>query len=256
MAWRVMNSLVVLYDQVNAIAPGRSKASDGTIGDEAHQGTNSDHNPHYVAGVGSEIVTARDFTHDPAGGFDSYAFAETLRRNRDARIEYVISNGRIFSSYQSGSRAPWTWGPYSGSNLHDKHCHVSVLDSPASDKSTSWNLEGFAVDSLYDDNANYRAYVTAERAFKILVAGLATYDIKAFPKSTGGEFPAITGERSVLMEKINALPSAEKVQELIDKVDKLTEDVNTLIDLVRADTGSAGSYTATGTLVLERAPQA
>lgn len=143
--WRAMSSLLVLRDQANAIAPRRSRASDGLVGDEDHQGTNSDHNPHYVPGVGSEIVTALDLTHDPADGFDSYHFAEVLRTHRDRRIKYVISNRRIFSSYASGSRPAWTWGRYTGSDPHTNHVHVSVLDAIVSDTRTPWNLEGMGM---------------------------------------------------------------------------------------------------------------
>lgn len=140
-----MESLLVLRGQANLLAPRRSKASDGLVGDAAHAATNSDHNPHYVPGVGSNIVTALDLTHDPANGFDSYKFAETLRRNRDRRIKYVISNRRIFSSYASGSRPAWTWGGYSGTDPHTNHVHVSVLDAAISDTTTPWNLEGFVM---------------------------------------------------------------------------------------------------------------
>jgi hypothetical protein len=140
--WRAMASLLVLRDQVNVYAPNRSRASDGLVGDTAHQGTNSDHNPHYVPGVGSEIVSALDLTHDPAHGFDSYRFAEVLRQHRDPRIKYVISNHRIFSSYASGSRPAWAWGSYNGVDPHTNHVHVSVLDARISDTRTPWNLVG------------------------------------------------------------------------------------------------------------------
>lgn len=146
MTWRAMDSLLVLRGEVDLIAPDRSTASDGLVGDEEHQTRQSDHNPHYVAGVGAEIVTALDLTHDPARGFDSYTFAEALRRNRDRRIKYVISNHRIFSSYASGTRPAWTWGAYNGVDPHENHVHVSVLDAVISDTSTPWNLEGLEID--------------------------------------------------------------------------------------------------------------
>jgi len=148
--WRAMASLLVLRDQVNQIAPRRSRSSDGLVGDTAHQSTSSDHNPHRVAGVGNEIVTALDLTHDPAHGFDSYKFAETLRHNRDRRVKYVISNHRIFSSYASGGRSAWAWGSYNGADPHVNHVHVSVLDAVVSDTRTSWNLEGFTEMSQAD----------------------------------------------------------------------------------------------------------
>lgn len=148
--WRAMNSLLVLRGQANLIAPNRSTASDGLVGDAAHAATTSDHNPHYVAGVGDEIVTALDLTHDPAHGFDSYTFAETLRRNRDPRIKYVISNHRLFSSYATSSYPAWTWRPYSGTDPHTNHVHISVLDAVISDTRTPWNLEGFMANPAND----------------------------------------------------------------------------------------------------------
>jgi len=143
--WRAMKSLLVLRAQIDVIAPNRDRRSDGLVGDEDHQQNNpgSGHNPHPVPGVGDEMVTALDLTHDPAHGCDTYVLSEALRINRDRRIRYVISNRRIFSSYASGSRAAWEWGPYDGDDPHDTHSHTQVLDSAISDTTTPWNLEGF-----------------------------------------------------------------------------------------------------------------
>lgn len=133
MAWRVAKSLLTLRDQVNALAPGRDKSSDGTIGDEAHQSRNSDHNPN-----ADGVVTAMDITHDPSHGVDSGALAEMLRIAQDPRIKYVISNRRIFSSKIS----PWRWRPYDGANAHTKHVHVSVLnDSSLYDNTQPWAVD-------------------------------------------------------------------------------------------------------------------
>jgi lysozyme family protein len=134
--WRVAKSLEVLRDQINAAHPGRRKANDGTIGDTAHQARSSDHNP-WVKDGAVGVVTALDITHDPAHGVDTYALAETLRRNRDRRIKYVISNRRSFSSQLHA----WEWHPYTGANSHDQHVHISVLpDKAFHDDRTPWNL--------------------------------------------------------------------------------------------------------------------
>lgn len=137
--WRVANSLNQLLAQANAFAPNRAKGADGSIGDAAHQAEAcaSQHNSCCVKFNGIWIIRARDFTHDPAGGFDSYAFAEQLRLSRDPRIRYIISNHRITSASRN-----WLWEPYSGSDPHTNHAHVSVWDDPArfDDTSRAWRI--------------------------------------------------------------------------------------------------------------------
>jgi peptidoglycan hydrolase-like protein with peptidoglycan-binding domain len=141
MTWRLAKSLETLRSQVNAKWPNRSKDSDGSIGDERHQNEKtSDHNP-WVKDGNTGVVTAIDITHDPKGGFDSYAFADMLLRNRDSRIKYVISNRRIGSGGDGPSS--WTWRKYTGSNAHDHHCHISVKSSKAYyDGTQDWVLAG------------------------------------------------------------------------------------------------------------------
>lgn len=188
--WRAFNSLLVLRDQVNVIAPDRSKGADGLVGDEDHQGTTSDHNPHPVQGVGPAMVSALDLTHDPANGFDSYTFADILLKWRDKRIKYVISNKRIFSSYTSGSRHAWTWGAYSGTDPHTNHVHISVLDNAASDSRDLWNLEGFdmsiadvrtGVTQLTDEGANRSTPTGRSYAddFNVMISAAVTDEFKA-----------------------------------------------------------------------------
>lgn len=131
MGWRVALALDTLLDEVNQRAPNRSAASDGSIGDLAHSSRTSDHNPNSRG-----VVQARDITDDPAGGHDATEFAEFLRRSKDSRIKYVIDDqgtgkGRIFSSYSTSTRRAWEWGPYTGSNAHIQHTHISVQDDPA-----------------------------------------------------------------------------------------------------------------------------
>ncbi len=133
MTWRVAKSLLQLRKQVNEKFPDRAKAWDGTIGDANHASRASDHNPWVDGGV----VTAMDITHDPAHGVNSQALADQLRASRDPRIKYIISNRRICSSAVS----PWAWRPYSGSNPHDHHVHVSVMpDRKFYDDEAPWEI--------------------------------------------------------------------------------------------------------------------
>ena len=137
-SWRVAKSLLALRRQVDAKAPRRSKASDGTIGDAAHATRSSDHNP-WVRDGAMGVVTAMDITHDPANGCDAGALAESIRASRDARVKYIIWNRRIASSSVIGGVAAWTWRPYSGSNPHSKHVHISVQPEKAAfDSEAAW----------------------------------------------------------------------------------------------------------------------
>lgn len=137
MAWRVAESLEKLRAQLNEAFPKRSKVSDGGIGDAAHASRNSDHNPYIkVKGVG--IVRARDFTHDPRTGIDCQWLADTLTKNRDPRIRYLIWNRQICSS----EKQPWVWRKYTGVNAHTKHLHISVSEDPKLfDSKKEWKLD-------------------------------------------------------------------------------------------------------------------
>lgn len=139
-SWRVAKSLLALQRQVNTKAPRRSKASDGTIGDAAHATRSSDHNPWVVDG-GTGVVTALDITHDPANGCDAGALAESIRAGQDSRVKYVIWNRRIANSSPIDGAAAWSWRPYSGTNPHTKHVHISVLaKKSAYDSEAAWPI--------------------------------------------------------------------------------------------------------------------
>lgn len=139
MAWDVAKSLDVLLGQINAMAPRRSKASDGSIGDTAHQaqGSASEHNPEDKPYPEADEVDARDFTHDPGAGADMDVISEQLRLSRDRRTKYVIWRQRIFSSYAVAGIPAWTWRRYSGA--YHSHMHVSVNDV-ADDDTTPWAI--------------------------------------------------------------------------------------------------------------------
>src|SRR4051812_1140490 len=140
MAWRVAKSLDILLSQLNARYPNRSKASDGSIGDANHLAEGwdqSDHNPWYPKPAGG-IVTARDYTHDPAHGVDIARFSDELAASRDSRIKYIIARGKILDSRLQFN--PWKWVDYHGSNPHDHHLHLSVMDNSLCDSTRPWNL--------------------------------------------------------------------------------------------------------------------
>jgi hypothetical protein len=118
----------VLRAQVNRYAPERDTSSDGTIGDEAHQSSDSDHNPWIVDDNGVGVVSAIDFTDSPETGLDCNQLADALLASRDLRIKYFIHDGQICAGNEGPS--PWLWRDYTGSNPHESHLHLSVLSEP------------------------------------------------------------------------------------------------------------------------------
>jgi hypothetical protein len=130
--WTLAKSLSRLREQVNALAPKRSKASDGTIGDTAHSKRKSDHNPNDRG-----VVNALDITHDPKNGVDIAKLGDALIASKDSRISYLIFNGQIVSG--TGGTKPWVKRKYTGSNKHTKHIHVSVKDK-IGDDAKAWNI--------------------------------------------------------------------------------------------------------------------
>lgn len=139
--WRVAKALLQLRDQIDKRYPGRSKASDGTIGDPSHQSRDSDHNA-WVKDGAMGVVTALDITNDPAHGLDSDVLAHVVIDSRDSRIKYVISNSQICSG--TGQDHPaWKWRPYGGSNPHKHHFHVSVKpEKKFYDDARRWQPKG------------------------------------------------------------------------------------------------------------------
>ncbi|WP_147443315.1 peptidoglycan-binding protein [Corallococcus sp. AB011P] len=140
MTYRIANSLDQLRNELNRCAPSRSKSCDGWIGDAAHAARESDHNP-WVKDGATGIVTACDFTHDPAGGANMDNFVAQLLERRDPRIKYIIWNEKIWRSYARRDVAAWAPQRYTGQNRHTKHAHVSVSEKKTLyDLTTSWGI--------------------------------------------------------------------------------------------------------------------
>ncbi|MGH0280449.1 hypothetical protein [Sinorhizobium meliloti] len=138
--WRVAKCLLKLREQVNALAPGRDRASDGTIGDRSHQSRASDHNP-WVMDAGTGVVTAMDVTHNPGSGCDAAVLAKAICDAADSRVKYIIWNRRIANSSPVGGAPAWGWRPYTGKNGHTHHIHISVKpDKSRYDSAAEWTL--------------------------------------------------------------------------------------------------------------------
>lgn len=125
-----VKSLDTLVKQVNKLAPNRSKASDGWIGDKAHAARKSEHNPDKDGSV-----DAVDITHDPKNGCDAQKLADAIVKSRDKRVKTLIHNSKILTPARG-----WTWRKYSGANPHKTHLHIDVVDV-YQDNTTTWDID-------------------------------------------------------------------------------------------------------------------
>jgi hypothetical protein len=174
--------LVRLRTDFDWLFPGRDRASDGWIGDPAHQARDSDHNPD-----GRGLVHAIDVDNDLSAMADMQAFVDHLvarcQTGAENRLTYIIYRRRIWS-------ASWNWRArrYGGSNPHDKHAHFSASDTPSRERSTaSWRLEEVPV-ALTDADKKWLA-ADNDRAAKAAVSGLLAVKTgdKAHPTRTVGD---------------------------------------------------------------------
>lgn len=113
--------------------PDRSKISDGICSSPIHrvQSPNSDH----------DEGNAFDLTHDPSHGVDCSALVGMLVGRRDPRVKYVIWNRTIWRSYPKPGLPAWTPEPYTGTNTHTRHCHVSIQTAARSSTAVWWEPE-------------------------------------------------------------------------------------------------------------------
>lgn len=132
MSCRASKAAQAGLDQATATWPNRNRASDGTCASQAHsqQNPSSDHEPNEFG-----EAMAFDLTDDPAHGVDTWALWDDIRQRRDPRVKYGICDRQMFSSYSTSGYPAWTWRPYSGSNPHSSHAHMSILDGHQNDTS-------------------------------------------------------------------------------------------------------------------------
>lgn len=112
-------SLKQLLAEVNSRWPGRSRASDGWLGDAAHQRNKSDHNP--VGHPNGPAFGTRGSVHGldvTSSGIDATALVGAILG--DSRVGYVIYNRTIWSRTYG-----WAARPYYGDS-HLTHVHISL----------------------------------------------------------------------------------------------------------------------------------
>lgn len=118
--WHLNPALTAFRSEVNARYPNRDKTSDGTVGDLAHQATNSDHNPD---SDGSVDAWDMDIELNGSGKpYDKDLWAVINAALKHESIQYVIYNCKITSrTWGLG-----VWRDYTGPSPHDHHVHFNT----------------------------------------------------------------------------------------------------------------------------------
>jgi len=145
--WILVSCLVSLREEFNQLAPDRDKSSDGSIGDDAHASSSSDHNPDETGATPYEDADSVNEVHAidvdvnlrVPGWTMERAVQIIVDRHRlgsDDRLQNVIYNRRVWSRSWG-----WTEREYTGSNPHDKHAHFSSrYTTPEESDTRPWGL--------------------------------------------------------------------------------------------------------------------
>lgn len=148
-SWILIPCLVCLRDEFNRLSPGRDKASDGSIGDVAHQHEASDHDPDDTPGLRTPYTDADNIPEVHAIDVDDdlrkagWSMDRCLqiiigrhRGGQDDRLQNIIYNRRIWSRSWG-----WTARAYTGASAHTEHAHFSARYTTAQEADTRpWGL--------------------------------------------------------------------------------------------------------------------
>lgn len=178
-------SLVRFRREIDQRWPGRSKASDGWLGDAAHAARVSDHNPDAKG-----EVHAIDVTKD---GVDVAAVLKAAIGN--PAVWYVIHDGHIWSRTYG-----WRKKVYNGPNPHRHHIHISIRhDASAEGWAGSW-LARAAVTVLRAGSTG-TAVKALQRKLGITPDGTfgpeTVKAVNAFKKAHGGPADGLAGTKTL-----------------------------------------------------------
>ncbi|MFI5891755.1 hypothetical protein ACIA5D_16745 [Actinoplanes sp. NPDC051513] len=167
--WVLIPCLKALFAEFDRIAPSRDHASDGSIGDSAHQSTVSDHNPDETGAV--PIHDADHVNEVHAIDVDNNLRESDLtmekvvqfllgrcRSGAEKRLRYIIYNRRIWSA-----SSDWVQKTYTGASPHTEHAHFSASYTSSLEASTaSWHLEDIPVALTAADKAWITSTIAAQ----------------------------------------------------------------------------------------------
>lgn len=147
-SWILVPCLARLRDEFTQLAPNRDHASDGAIGDPAHQQESSDHNPDETGKTPYEdadnvnevhAIDVDDDLNKPGWTMQRCVdiIAARHRAGTDDRLQNIIYNLRIISRSWGWS----SWHTYTGPSPHTEHAHFSARYTTAQEADVSpWGL--------------------------------------------------------------------------------------------------------------------
>lgn len=237
--WTLTLGLQTLREQVNEAFPDRDKASDGTIGDAAHQAETSGHNPDDTAGSrpewdgdGDDRAEVRAWDMDSDLRFPGVSTQDLVDHLRQlpglgSVIRYMIYNRRMY--HVDDDFAPRA---YSGPSPHTEHVHFSGARSQAADGNTTfdYHLEDLVMPTVEEiaagvvakfrntkevlSDTEHAAMVndTAKAAAALVLP--AINQILALARNEATEVPPTIDEiRAAVVSAVGSLPTpAEKAQ--------------------------------------------
>jgi hypothetical protein len=215
-SWVLVPCLIRLRSEFDQMAPQRDRASDGAVGDAAHQAEVSDHNPDETGSV--PIHDADKLNEVHAIDVDSDLLESDLtmekvvqfllgrcRSGAETRLRYIIYRRRIWSA-SSG----WAEKAYTGASPHTEHAHFSVSYASSGEASTvSWRLEDIPVALTAAD----KTWISSEIGKKINDANIAenvwAHKLGAPAGHTPDEWPAENMLRNTYVEANEAHAAAQ-----------------------------------------------
>ena len=174
MGWKLAPALAKLIAETNEKWPNRSKASDGTIGDAAHQKRKSEHNPDE-----NGIVRAADIT---LVGVDKAEFLDAVIG--DPRVHYVIHENKIYSRTYN-----WVAKRYKGANRHMEYAHVS-LRNRLSENASPATVKAAANDTSSWFDASSEPEKEEAKPVSVLKKGSKGARVKTLQQGLNRVFPA------------------------------------------------------------------
>jgi hypothetical protein len=191
-SWILVACLKELFAEFDRIAPNRDHASDGSIGDTAHQNEVSDHNPDETGSVPIHDADHTNEVHaidvdntlrEPGLSMETVVqfLLTRCRSGAEKRLRYIIYNRRIWEASNG-----WKQRAYTGPSPHTEHAHFSAsYDTGKEASKASWHLEDIPVALTADDK-------------KWISAQIATIAEKVWAEKIGNtNYPSRTAKQAL-----------------------------------------------------------